>query len=249
MLKAVIIEDSISSIELLSGLLKDYLPEIKLIGIAKDIESGITLINEKAPDLIFLDIEINDKTGFDLLKEFPNKNFDVIFVTGFNTYAIEAFKHNALHYIIKPVNPTDLIEAVNRSIIHRSEKKVQKTTTHEPKNPIDKKIDISTENETRFVPLKDIIYIKADGSYSMIYLKSNKKILVSKLLKDMERKLSKEKEFFRVSKSYIVNLNHVALIKHIDGGLIEMCDGSIITISRRRKSEFTIRIMKFMDLA
>lgn len=248
MIKAVIIEDSEDSIELLSGLLEDYLPEIELVGIAKDLESGISLINEKAPDLVFLDIELNDKTGFELLKAFPNKNFEVIFVTGFNSYAIEAFKHNALHYIVKPVNPTDLIEAVNRIKKTRNEDEVKESTIYKSNKSIDKKIDISTENETKFVPLKDIKYIKADGSYSFIYLISNKKILVSKLLREMEKKLSKEEEFFRVSKSYIVNLNHVSLIKHIGGGLIEMSDGINITISRRKKSEFTIRIMKYMNL-
>ena len=248
-MRAVIIEDSEGSIDLLSGLLKDYLPEIELVGIAKDIESGISLITEKAPDLVFLDVELNDKTGFELLKVFPNKNFEVIFVTGFNNYAIEAFKHNALHYIVKPVNPTDLIEAVKRSNIDKKDKKTQEAKQNDTNKPKDKKIDISTENETRFVPLKDITYIKADGSYSLIYLTSNKKILVSKLLKEMENRLSKEEEFFRVSKSCIVNLNHVALIKHIDGGLIGMSDGTNISISRRKKSEFTIRIMKFMNLA
>jgi two-component system LytT family response regulator len=232
----------------LSGLLKDYLPEIELEGFAKDVESGISLINEKAPDLVFLDIELKDKTGFELLKAFPNKNFEVIFVTAFNSYAIEAFKHNALHYIVKPVNPTDLIEAVKRISKSGNDRKVQETTIYESGKPVDRKIDISTEHETKFVPLKDIKYIKADGSYSRIFLKSNEKILVSKLLKDMEKKLLKEEEFFRVSKSYIVNLNHVALIKHIDGGLIGMSDGQNITISRRKKSEFTIRIMKFMNL-
>ncbi|MBN1187388.1 MAG: response regulator transcription factor [Bacteroidales bacterium] len=249
MIRTVIIEDSEGSIDLLSGLLKDYTPEIELVGIAKNIEFGISMIKEKAPDLVFLDIELKDKTGFDLLKEFPNKNFEVIFVTGFNNYAIEAFKHNALHYIVKPVNPTDLKEAVKRVENRRNERKVQETTNYASYKSIDRKIDISTEHETRFVPLKDILYIKADGSYSQVVLVSNKKILLSKLLKEFEKKLSKEEDFFRVSKSYIVNLNHVALIKHIDGGLIEMSDGVNITISRRKKSEFTIRIMKFMNLA
>lgn len=243
-MNAIIVEDSKTSSELLYGLLREYIPEIKVLGLATDIESAILLIYEKKPDLVFLDIELKTGTAFDLLNHLKKIDFEIIFISGFNQYAIEAFQFNAIHYLVKPITAPELLEAVNR--IEKVKKQNNSEKSYTLKNDIDRKIMISTEHDMRFVRTKDIKYVKADGSYSIIYLSSNQKIVISKLLKEIEKQLHSE-EFYRVSKSYIINLNHIARIKHIDGGLIEMIDGVDILIPRRKRNEFTLQIMKFLS--
>lgn len=242
MIKTVIIDDSKDAIDLLMGLLKKHLPQVQLLGYAQDVDTGLSCINNLQPDLVFLDIEINNKTGFDLLKAIPNINFKVIFITAFNKYAIEAFNHNAVHYLLKPVEPVKLIEAVNR---FNSEKQSALPNIVALEAQVNKKIALNNEKETRFIRLSEICYVKGEGRYSVFVLDNKKKFMVSKLLIEVEEQVS-SKEFFRVSKSYLINLNHVLVVKHIDGGVIEMSDGTRIQIPRRKRNEFTIRITEFL---
>lgn len=246
MIKAVIIEDSQSALDLLKGLLKSYLPQVELLGNAIDIDSGIKLIQESKPNLVFLDIELKDKTGFDLLNNIGEKDFEVVFITGFDNFAIEAFQHNALHYLIKPVGAKELIEAVNRV----TDKLKNNTEDATLKADFDfrtlgeKKISIKTESEIKLVNLKDIVHVKSDGSYSIFHLITGKRIIVSKLLKQIEKQLGPE-GFYRLSKSNLINLQHISSVKHVDGGQVEMIDGTIITIPRRKRDDFAIVLSKF----
>ena len=249
MIKALIVDDSTNAIESLTGLLKIYLPQVEILGYAMDVDEGIFMIKEVRPELVFLDIEIKAQTGFDLLKAFPEIDFEVIFVTGYNEYAIEAFNHNALHYLVKPIVPEKLIEAVNRLKKQKDDAYSEKIRNLSGLNfsnlQNEKRIIVKTEKETRFIWLKDILYVNAEGRYSIIHLDNKKKIIVSRLLKEMESQFKSE-EFFRVNKSFIINLNYIDAVKHIDGGLIKMTDGTVIQIPRRKRDEFTIKITNFM---
>lgn len=250
MIRTVIIDDSAHSIDYLSGLIKELTPTIELLGSASDIESGASLIDKIKPGLVFLDIEIGNKTGFDLLKSLSVIDFEVVFISGYNIYALEAFNHNALHYLLKPIDPQKLIEAVNRLEIKFNKNGAMKPTPIEiPDNTSlqgSKRIAINTEKETKFIHSSDVLFIKAEGRYSTIHLQNEKNIVISKLLKEMEIQFSTE-EFYRVSKSHLINLNHVSSIKHIDGGTIAMSDGTTMAIPRRKRDEFTIRITSFIS--
>lgn len=246
MIKAIIIEDSQSALDLLKGLLESYLPQVKLLGNASDVSSGIKLIQDSKPNLVFLDIELKDKSGFDLLNEIGEKYFEVVFITGFDNFAIEAFQHNALHYLIKPVGAKELVEAVNRVHI-KLEKNSGKPYSNEDldfRTLGEKKISIKTESEIKLVYLKDIIHIKSDGSYSIFHLINGKRIIVSKLLKEVEKQLGSE-GFYRLSKSNVINLQHISSVKHVDGGQVEMIDGTVIPIPRRKRDDFAIVLSKF----
>lgn len=249
MIRTLIIEDSQSSLELLTDLILKGFPELKILGTAMDLGSAKQLIHEKDPELVFLDVEIGDSTGFDLLNSLSKINFEVIFVTAFESYAFEAFKHQALHYIVKPVCKADLSEVMERA---KTKMGKAKTDVDELKSMIEairgfntKKIMVTCEHETRFIDVDDIICIKGDGSYSNILLKDNTNIMLSKLLKDIVTQLP-EKSFYRISKSYIINLQHVAIIKHIDGGMVEMTNGDTISIPRRKRTEFTVKITEHL---
>lgn len=250
MTKAIIIDDSLISIKEITVMLNKYAPQVKILDTALDVDMGIKLIQKLKPDLVFLDVEIGNKTGFDLLKAFPVINFNFIFVTGFLQYAPDAFDYNALHYIVKPIIPEKLIEGINR--IGKNQKsltpgKNDDSLKHSYHKQTGKRIAINTEKEILFIALDQILFIKAEGRYSILYLTNNKKIIVAKLLKEMEMKIANI-EFCRVNKSHLINLNHISLIKHIDGGLIEMIDGTNISIPRRKKDELTIKITNYLSL-
>ncbi|MBN1598010.1 MAG: response regulator transcription factor [Bacteroidales bacterium] len=249
MIPSVIIDDSKDAIEFLSDMLKNYLPQVEIVGFAQNVDSGISLINEYKPELLFLDIELNNKTAFDLLKGIPEIDFDVIFITAYNRYAIEAFDHNAIHYLLKPVEPVKLIEAVSRVEKQKDNRKTEKQlrflNIESLENQLNKKVAVNTEKEIRFIKLSEIRYVNGEGRYSVIFLDSGEKIMVSKLLKEIEEQFA-AKELYRVNKSYLINLNHVKSVKHVDGGIIVMTDNSNIEIPRRKRNDFTIRMTKFM---
>jgi two-component system LytT family response regulator len=250
MITSIIIEDSTDAIDSLSGLLKIYVPQVQLIGFAKDVDSGISMINNLKPELVFLDIELKTQTAFDLLSSFQIIDFEVVFVTGHNNYAIEAFDYNALHYLVKPINPEKLIQAVNRLNESKGNLNLEKMKNLAGCNFLshknEKRIIVNTQKETSFIYAKDILYVKGEGRYSIICLSNNKKIVVSKVLKEMESQFDTD-EFYRVSKTYIINLNHIDIVKHIDGGLVKMVDNTIIQIPRRKRDEFTLKIVRFMS--
>ena len=224
-------------------------PELEVIGEASGIESGIEAIRDLNPDLLFLDIELSDGTGFDLLTHFPEKDFDVVFITAFNHYAIKAIKFSAVDYILKPININEFIEAVNRVIHKRST-----NSTYGNKNLEVLLENIRTANPTRLViPTSDgreylnpndIIRIEADRSYSWFFINGKRKILVSKHLKEFQDLLN-DRNFFRPHNSHLINLDFVKKFVRHDGGYIEMTDGSKIPISRNRKDLFLAHMSRY----
>lgn len=243
MIKAIILDDSADACEFLQMQISKVINNINVIGTATNIFDGAKLIKDQKPDLVFLDIDLNGQTGFDLLDMLDQINFEVIFTTGHNEFAVEAFKYNAVHYLTKPVDSKELYNAVERAESRLAKSNIQQSDKIKSllKSIKIKKLTINTEDATRFVPYNHIVYIKADGNYSEFMFTDNKKLLVAKALKEYEKILD-EDFFYRLSKSYLINLNHIKLIHRIDGGTIEMHDGTKIVIPRRKREEFMMKM-------
>ncbi len=240
MIKAIIIDDEIDAINTLDLILKRYCPKVDVTAKTNSFKEGIKLILEHQPDLLFLDIEMPQGTGFDLLECIPNRFFEVIFITAHDHYALKAIKHNAIDYIIKPVNIDELMIAVKRVEDKRTtikginpniEKLLENIKLTQSKN-----ISVSTSEGVEYINIDEIIYILADGSYSHLYMTNKQNMVVSKNIMEFELLLT-DKDFFRCHKSYLINLNFVKKLITNDN-YIELKDGSKVIISRRKKDEF-----------
>jgi two-component system LytT family response regulator len=240
-LKTVIIDDEPDAVSFIHSIIKEYCPALEVIGKAHDAMEGIELIREKQPDLILLDVEMPHGSGFDLLAQFPDKTFDVIFITAFNHYAIKAIKFSAVDYILKPININEFIVAIERVIEKRSTATLPnrnfETLLENLNSAAPAKLAIPTSDGMEYLSTKEIIRIEADRSYSWFHLTGKRKILVSKNLKEYQDLLN-DRNFFRSHNSHLINLEHVKKYIRADGGAIEMIDGSQVPISRTRRDLF-----------
>lgn len=248
MLSALIIDDEEKVREALMHMLSVYCPNIKVIGQTNGVESGYTLIQALQPDVIFLDVRMPDGTGFDLLKKFPKINFHFIIITAYEEYAIQAFKVSALDYLLKPVDPTDLINAVNKltKVINNEETNLKFDTLlsniDNSKNEI-KKIVLKTQDNVFVVDIDDIIRCESQNNYTLFYLTNKSTILVSKTLKEFEEMLS-PLSFIRSHQTHLVNPRSIVkFIKHPNLILV-MADGATIPVSVRKKNEIERFIKK-----
>jgi len=240
-LRTVIVDDEQDAVNFIESIAKEYCPNIKIIGKAYSAIEGVEVITKEKPDLVFLDVEMPHGSGFDLLAGFPEKDFDVIFITAFNHYAIRAIKFSAVDYILKPININEFIEAVKRveeARDTRSNRNVNfKTLFENLKTTMPSKLAIPTSNGMEYLNTKDIIRVEADRSYSWFFLKGEIKHLVSRNLKEYQELLS-DRNFFRTHNSHLINLEHVKKYIRHEGGYIEMIDGSTVPISRGKKDLF-----------
>jgi len=239
MFKAVLIDDEQEGRNAVSNILTSFCEEVHLLGEADGVATGIELIKKTNPDVVFLDIEMPDGNGFDILESFDTVNFHVIFVTAYDRYAIKAIKFSAVDYLLKPLDPQQLIDAVNR-LSKRSPKGLQ--TEERIEVLLDNKKNISklalpTTTGYRFIRVKDIIRCEAESNYTNFYLQTTEQILVTRTLKDFES-LLKEDSFIRVHQSHLINIDFVEQYIKGDGGFVIMSDGSEVEISRRRKEQF-----------
>lgn len=239
-INAVIIDDEISNIVLLESLLKKYCPLINIVGEANTKQEAIQLINTIKPRLIFMDIILDEGTGFDVLEEANYKKSKVIFVSSHNEYAIKAFKYSAIDYVLKPIEIEDLILAVNKAY-EDVENNVY--TFNEQIGMINKSIDtkeplnfiaVPSIDKIEFVKIENIIYLQSDGRYTIFFLKEGKKIVASRNLGEYENIVDKNL-FFRIHNSYIVNLKHVVSINKRDGAYCEMINRISLPIAKRRQ--------------
>lgn len=246
MLKALIIDDERTSRETLFGLLKRYCPQVEVVAEAYSLASGKEIINSYSVDVVFLDIQMPDGSGFKLLEEIENVNFEVIFTTAFDQYAIKAIKYSALDYLLKPIVPEDLIASVKKLEKRRNEtpnvnsQETIKTLIDNIRAPQIKKIVLSTSKGMHIIEVENIIRCESDDYYTRFFLKDGKMIMVSKTLKENEELLG-ENDFIRPHKSHLVNIKHIKEFLKEDGGSLLMNDGSIIPVSRRKRE-------KVMDL-
>lgn len=240
MIKAIIIDDETNNQELISNLLKSYAENIQVVALANSVETAYQAIMEHHPDLIFLDIQMPDGTGFDLLKKFEKINFKIIFVTAHQEFAIEAFKYSALDYLLKPLSPTNLIEAVKKVEDSISSEdlnlklKILLSNIAEPiKNK--KKIVLKTMERIYSVDIDDIIRFESDGGYTKVYLVDGKRIMVSRTMKEFDDLLM-DVGFLRIHHSHLVNMNHLFCFEKAEGHVV-MKDESIVPVSNRKKDQ------------
>lgn len=238
MLRTLIIDDEAHIRDTLISLLKDYCPQVKVVGEANSVASGVKLIRNKIPDLILLDIKMDDGSGFDLLQRFDSIKFKIIFITAYEKHAIEAFKFSAVDYLMKPVNPEKLAEA-----IVRAEKLVQQTflkqldALKENMNPLitqNKKIVVKTLDNIYLLNTRDIIHCQSDDCYTVIDSFGEEKIIVSKVLKEYDELLTNH-GFFRVHRSHLVNLQHIKRFEKQEGGYVVMSNDQKIPVSSRAR--------------
>lgn len=239
MIKAVIIDDEQHCIDRLCNLLPEIKnPVIQLSGTAQTVDEGISLISKHHPQLVFLDVQIADKTGFDLLKAIPDAQFQVIFTTAHDRYALQAFRFCAIDYLLKPVDADELQAALlkvnaskNNSVISEQISELLKGVGTKPR-----KIGVPTLNGIVFVPVSEIIRCHADGNYTELHLAGKKQMVVSKTLKEFENLLA-DYSFFRVHHSDLVNLDYVKSYNKGKGGYLMLDDNSSVEVSSRRKEE------------
>ncbi len=247
-IKSIIVDDEKNGRENLAGILNRYCPEIKILGQADSAESGISIIRKYDPDLVFLDIEMPKANGFQLLEYFKDFNFEVIFVTAFDNYAIKAIRFSATDYILKPVNINELktaVESVAERIRQKQENQRMKELVYNISQPQNPRIGLPTGERIEFVEVSKIIRCQGEGNYTHIYFEGNKSLLVAKTLVEFED-LLQEYSFLRVHKTHLVNMKHVAAYLKTDGGVLQLTNGDTISISRRRK-ETVLQQMKMLS--
>lgn len=235
-LTSIIVEDEETSREILKNYLKKYCPNVTVLGEAANIEEALVLIRNNALDLVFLDVEMPYGNAFDLLDKVGDINFETIFVTAYNHYAIEALNAHASYYLMKPISIDELIKAVDYvTEIKTKEDALQDEVLIPKTNYVNGKITIPQQNGFEVINTADILYCKADDNYTEIYLNNNKKKLVSKTLKYFEEALVNS-SFARVHKSYLVNVNEVVKYLKGKGGSVVLSNGKEIMVSASKKS-------------
>lgn len=238
MMNALIIEDEINAQKTLVQMLKLYCPSVKVLGMIGKVQEAPALIEAHAPQLIFLDIQLEDGNGFELLKKIETIDFEIIFITAFDQYAIKAFKFSALDYLLKPIDPDLLIQAVEKVEQTLQKKEVQyqiQTFLKNQQQPSDKQKIVLKNNESLFiVEVKEINRLESEGPYTTFFLEDGREILVSKPIKFYEDILMGH-HFFRVHQSHMINLNKLSRLDKKDGGYLVMKDESIVPVSVRKK--------------
>ncbi len=234
-LRVVIVDDEKNAVEGMLTILKKFCTDVEVVGTAFNASSGIEIIKNMLPDLAFIDIEMPDANGFDVINSIKNKNILMVFVTAFDQYAIRAFKANVIGYLLKPVDIEDvqnIIEkakelTINRELLESiTVKKIQI-----------EKISVPTNKGLLFIEPENILYIEADGRYSHIHMVNNESVFVSKNLGEIEEMLDPD-IFFRAHHSSIINLKYICELNTKDGGYLVMSGGEKIMLSRRKKEEF-----------
>lgn len=247
MISAIIIDDEQSCIDRLSGLLSTHCGQtVRLAGTADSVSKGIQLIENTQPALLFLDVQIGEETGFDLLRKLNDIHFEVIFTTAFEKYAVQAIKFSAADYLLKPVDLDDLLQAIDRLKSKMSkEEMAQKLDVlfHNLKTleGSSKKITVPTIAGFEVLQVRDIIRCESDVNYTHIVVSDKPKVTVARTLKEFEEMLT-EYNFCRVHNSHLINLVHVRKYTKGSGGYVTMSDHSEVEVSQRKKEEFLNRM-------
>jgi len=249
MIRCILIDDEKNALEMMEWLLKTYCPDVEIVAMCNSSELGVEAIRQHRPDLVFLDIEMPKMNGFDMLEKFDKLFFEVVFCTAYDQFAIKAFKYSALNYLLKPVDPDDLKATISRINEKKSapsreqfELLLQNMKQREKSTP--QRIALTTGDGLIFVPTADIIYCEAESNYTNVVLTGGKKILVSKVLKEIDEVLSGP-DFYRVHSSFLININRIKKLVRGDGGYIVMDNDATVSISRSKRQEFMELFEKF----
>ncbi|HRW74592.1 MAG: LytTR family DNA-binding domain-containing protein [Saprospiraceae bacterium] len=251
MIRAVIVDDEQYGRENLRNLLGRYCPEVEVVGEADSVERGVQVLRDPdlKPDVAFLDINLQDGLVFQLLNELTDRPFEVIFVTAYEQFAVKAFKYSAIDYVLKPIDPDALKEAVAQIRPGRLNRIAQRLDVFQgalAQPHTYEKLTVSALDGIYFLNLKEIVRFEADDNYTNIYLQDGGKLTASKTIKSYEDLLANQ-HFFRVHKRHMINLNFIRKFVKGDGGYLVMDDGKQIDVSRRRRTEFIERVRKLQE--
>lgn len=241
MINAIIIDDEPKNRNILQQLLQIHFKDVQVVAQAQNADEGLKLIDRHKPDVVFLDVEMPGKSGFDLLREAGKIDFKVVFVTAYNHYSLKAIKFNAFDYLLKPIDLDELKLTINKlkqSLLPVHENIFQNLL--HPSNDQEKafnKIAISSIDFIELIDNDDILYFEAKGNYTDVYLINNKKITASKTLKEFDDLLS-DKFFFRIHHGYLVNIKHISKYIKGEGGYVLMKNNKELEVSRRKKADF-----------
>ncbi|MBK7763471.1 MAG: response regulator transcription factor [Bacteroidetes bacterium] len=249
-MRVIIVDDEITSSQVLEELIKHYLPQLEVIAICNKPSDAVSKISVLKPDIVFMDIELPGMSGFDILEKIPNINFEVIFTTAHTKYGIKAIQFSAIDYLLKPINVEELKIAIQRVEEHRAfsnplEKiknlfeNVQLMKQNHPFN----RVAFPTSDGLKFIHLDHILRCMASNNYTYIFLTNNDKILISKSLKDIENILP-ESGFCRIHNSHLVNLKYISKFIKGDVNTLVMNDNTELEVSRRKKEE----LVKILNL-
>lgn len=240
-MKAILVDDEKHALTTLTYELKQNCPDIKVIGQFFNPIESIEAINNLKPDIVFLDIEMPGINGIDLVSRLEVRDLAIIYTTAYDAFALKAFKASAVDYLLKPIDPEELIAAVKKvQKLHFDDDISQKLIEAHLKNldnPMRNRIPIPTSEGFEFIHSDDIIRCESDSNYTNIYLIGGRKIVVTKTLKDTEL-LFPEHAFIRIHHSHLINLNHVKKYVKTNGNYLELTDGSNIPVARRKKDGF-----------
>lgn len=241
LIKTIIIDDEPAALDTLKMKLEMYCQDIEVVAVCNSAKQGLQAINEHKPDLVFLDIEMPWMNGFEMLDCLgDNIDFEVVFVTAYDQYAIRAFKVKAQDYLLKPVDKDDLIKCVSR--ISNNSARFNKVKLNDLLKEMDKpltakRILLHTKNAIEIINQVDINYLQADSNYCNVYTTAGKRVMVTKTLNSIE-KLLDDKTFIRIHRSYTVNINRIKQIASEDGAFdVVLTDGTTLPVSRRRKED------------
>jgi two-component system, LytTR family, response regulator len=240
-LKAILVDDELNSLQNLQIKIQEYCPSVKVVAQSQNPEEAIHLILQHKPDVIFLDIEMPRMSGFKMLEQIPEADFEVIFITAYNHYAIHAIRISAFDYLVKPVSIEELqhtVERLGNITGKKTRERVEllKQNLANPKSQEDHTA-IPTHDGLEFIQIKQIIRVESSSNYSRLILQNGQQLLVTRQLKDFEE-LLQDYRFYRVHHSHLINLNYIAKYVRGDGGQITMRNGDVIDVSRRKKEIF-----------
>ena len=253
MLNLILIDDEADARQLLRALLAEH-TDCRIIGEANSFATASLVLQKTKPDVVFLDIDLSDGTGFDVLKTLPTIDFSIVFVTASNSFALKAFQVNALDYLLKPISPDDLQRALTKIRQNQAQKpniqaQIEGVVSAMQHHKLEKLV-LTTAKGVHFIPLDDIIYLKSEGNYTTVFTTKNEHIMVSQNLGNFDHLDTEGGQFFRTHQSYILNMTAVRhIIKHEDGDFALLHDGTKIPISRRKKEAFLnkmTRLVKFL---
>lgn len=236
-INAVIIDDEVHGQLCLQQLLNDYCLNINIVGIGEDVKSGIEIINQTKPDLVFLDISMPDGEGFEVLEQTQHLNFKTIFVTAHNEYAIKAFEYSAIHYLLKPINIKHLINAVNR--VERINKINIDTINFlkQQQNSHSEKIVLDTSRDKQVFSIDEISHFESNGKYAFLYDSQGEKTFISKSMRELEQ-LFQDHAFFRIHRSFFIQISEVVIVTTEKDYKVLMKNGYELPISVRKLSSF-----------
>ena len=248
-LRAIIIDDEPYCCEALATLLEE-IPEVEIISVCHNAEDALAAIKKHTPDLIFLDVEMPRMNGFEMLEQLSSVDFQIIFTTSYDQYALKAIRFSAIDYLLKPIDEEELLAAVKK-VLQRSQKPMAQQLEilmhklHQPSTPISR-IAMPTMEGLQMIAVDSIISCESDSNYTILHLKNNKKLIVSRTLKEIDE-LLEDHSFVRVHRCYIANLNEVEKYVKGEGGYLVMSDGSHIDVSRSKKEFLMKKLLPYKE--